>query len=86
MQIIKLTTKEQLESLKKNDKLIVEWCYNPSSGHEFNEITMTKILGINHNRELIVRRKNNLYFNIDMFLEGVSCAKEAYLVKESEVV
>jgi hypothetical protein len=81
MQIVKLTTREQLESLKKGDKLIVQWAFNPNSGRKFNEITMTEIWGINHIHEVIVRAKDNLYFSIGTFLEGKSFAREVYLVK-----
>lgn len=84
MKFVNLTTREQLESLKKGDKLIVQWKYHPVTGHEFNEITMTEIWGINRNHEVIVRKKDNLYFSIDMFLAGVSSAKEAYFVEEGE--
>jgi hypothetical protein len=80
MQIIKLTQKEQLESLKKGDKLIVQWAYHSSSGHKFDEITMTEIWGLNHIGEVIVRKKDNLYFSINMFMAGASSAKEVYLV------
>jgi hypothetical protein len=80
MKIVKLTTKEQLEALKKGDKLIVQWKYHSVTGHKFNEITMTEIWGLNHIHEVIVRIKDNLYFSIEKFLEGGSCAKEVYLV------
>lgn len=81
MQIIKLTTREQLLALKKGDKLIVQWTYHTATGHKFEEITMTEIWGLNNIPEVIVRSKDNLYFNIEAFLEGRSCAKEIYLVK-----
>jgi hypothetical protein len=84
MKIIELTTNEQLESLKKGDLLIVEWEYHPVTGHEFKEIIATKIWGINDTREVIVRKKDNLYFSIDMFLLKESCAKRAYLVLREE--
>jgi hypothetical protein len=81
MQIIKLIQREQFELLKRGDKLIVQWAYHSTTGHKFDEITMTEIWGLNHNHEVIVRKKDNLYFSVEMFLEGLSCAKEAYLVK-----
>jgi len=86
MQIIKLTTKEQLQSLKRNDRLIVEWIDGSQAARIGEPITMTRIFGINHINEVIVRLKDNLYFSIDIFVEGKSSAKEVYLVKESEVV
>jgi hypothetical protein len=43
MEIIKLTTKEELENLKRNDRLIVKWGKG-STAHRKNEpITMTRI-------------------------------------------
>lgn len=78
MQIIKLTTKEQFDSLKKGDKLIVQWKYKQNTGREWNEIIMSEILKIG---EFVLRLKGSLYFSIDAYLEGKSCASEIYLIK-----
>ena len=80
MKIVELKTKEQFESLKKNDKLIVQWAYHPATGHKYDEVTMTKIWGLNRIGEVIVRKKDNLYFSIGMYLDGLSCAKQVYQV------
>jgi hypothetical protein len=81
MQILKLATKEQLQSLKKNDMLLVEWREGSTAYKKGEPITMTRIWGINHINEVIVRYKDNLYFSIDNFVEGVSVAREVYLVQ-----
>lgn len=83
MRITKLTSIEQLEKLKRNDRLIVHWNENSTATRKGEPITMTKIYGLyNNNKEVIVRKKDNLYFIIDMFLNDESVAKEAYLVTE----
>jgi len=84
LKIIKLTEREQLKNLKRNDRLIVEWT-EPSDAYKKGEpITMTRIFGVNHLGEVIVRKRDNLYFNICMFIKGESFAKEVYLIKEGE--
>ncbi len=81
MKITKLASKEQFERLKPKDKLIVQWKVNPNSGKKHEEITMTKIWGINSINEVIVRKRDNLYFSVENILNGTSCAVEAYLVE-----
>lgn len=82
MKVIKMTSEEQLKSLQKGDRLIVEWKEGSSAYKKGEPITMTKIWGINHISEVIVRLKDNLYFSIENYLNGKSVAKEAWLVKE----
>lgn len=82
MKIEKITSREQLESLKKNDRLIVQWSRTSTAYKQGEPITMTKIWGINHLGEVIVVLKGNLYFSIDKFVEGESVAKEVYMVME----
>lgn len=82
MEIIKLTTKKQLEELKKNDRLVVEWSEHSQFFRNGDPITMTRIWGVNDINEVIVRKKDNLYFQINMFLRNESTAKEVYLIKE----
>lgn len=81
MEIVKLTTKEQLKELKRNDMLIVQWKEGSTAFKKGEPITITRIYGVNHINEVIVRLKDNLYFNIDMYLENNSVALEAYQVK-----
>ena len=82
MKIVKITTREQLEQLKKYDRLIVQWSKSSTAYKQGEPITMTKIWGINHLGEVIVVLKGNLYFSIDKFVEGESVAEEVYLVTE----
>lgn len=84
MNIKKLTIKEQLKQLKKNDRLIVQWSKTSTSARKGEPITMVRIWGINHLDEVIVRLKDNLYFSIDNFANGESVAEEVYLVQESD--
>jgi hypothetical protein len=80
----KLTTGEQLKSLKKNDLLIVKWRDNAKPANNGEPITACKIWGVNHIDEVVVRRRDNLYFSISMFISGNSFAEEVYLVKDKE--
>lgn len=82
MKIIKLTTREQFKQLKKNCRLIVQWSKASTAARKGESITMTRIWGINHIDEVIVRLKDNLYFSIDNFVKGESVAEEVYLVVE----
>ena len=82
MQIIKLESQEQFDQLKKGDLVVVEW--KPSSLEYKNgrPITTNRIWGVNELNELILNRRTNSYFSIDMYLEGTSQAREAYLLTQ----
>ena len=82
MKIRKLVTREALLKLKRNDRLLVHWKEGSTAYKKGEVITMTRIYGLNHIEEVIVRRKDNLYFSIDRFTNGESVAKEVYLIEE----
>lgn len=78
MQFIKLETLEQLFNLKKGDLVIAEW-RDPTS------VIAYKIHGlILNNTEVLLDKKMNKYFIIDLYLKGESFVKEAYLVLEGD--
>lgn len=82
MQFIKLENQEQFKELKKNDILIVKWKEKAREYRESKPITHNSIWGINDINEVILNRRTNSYFNINMYLNGESYAEEVYLVKE----
>lgn len=82
MQFIKLESREQFDQLQKNDILIVKWKERAKEYREGNAITHNSIWGINDINEVILNRRTNSYFNINMYLNGESYAEEVYLVKE----
>lgn len=81
MKIRKLTIKEEFDSLKKGDIVIVEWNERATEHRRGKPITTNHIHGMHNGNELILDKRVNSYFNVDMFMKGESSAKEAYLVE-----
>lgn len=81
MELIKLTTKEQLISLKKNDVVVVQWNERANEFKTDGAIVPYRIWGVNHIDEIILNSKKNTYFSIDLYLEGKSTCKEICIVK-----
>jgi hypothetical protein len=77
-----LKTKEDYEALKKGDVIACEFNRDmhdyPKKSFRFKvfEISEAK----HRTNEIIVQKKNNLYFNYDMFLSGESNLKSAVLI------
>lgn len=76
-----LTTKEDFENLKKGDKLACEfheYIRNSKGPCRFGifEIFLNK----SQDREIILQKKNNIYFNYEMFLNGNSSLKHVVLI------
>lgn len=69
----KLATVDQFKELKKGDMVIVLWKKGDLNAYKIHGI-------INDNKELLLSKKRNHYFIIDMYLNGESFAKEAWLV------
>lgn len=67
----RLLNQEQFNKLKKGDFVIVDWGF---------KLSAYKIHGILPGNELLLSKKKNHYFIIDMYLDGTSNAKIAYLV------
>jgi hypothetical protein len=74
MKVRKLNTRESLMELKSGNRLIVHWKDGSPAARNGEPITMTMIWGVNHIDEVIVRKKDNLYFSIDNFVNGCSIA------------
>jgi hypothetical protein len=81
MKFIELQHREDFEGLEKGDLVLVEWGEGSREFDKGNEITCNKIWGIHQENELILDKKTNSYFNIDMFLFGKSFALEAYVIR-----
>lgn len=66
--------------IKNGDTLLVE-----SSHYGIKLYNNVKVKTTNDgNREVILRKRGNLYFNFDMFNEGKSHVKGIYRVEEEE--
>lgn len=73
MKFVKLETRKQFNQLKKGDSVITLW--------RRGDLIQYKIYGlINDNKELLLSKKDNHYFIIDMYLIGESYCKKAWLV------
>lgn len=72
MKLIKLETKDQFFQLKKRDLVIVQW--------NNNDIAVYKIYGL-VDYDLVLCKRRNYFIAIDMYLQGKSKAKEAWLIK-----
>lgn len=82
MIITKLETREQFDKVGKDSLLIVQWGAGSHAKHLGEIITAGKVYtAIPRLDEVVVRKKDNLYFNIQMYLDGKSGAKEVYLVE-----
>lgn len=78
----KLTTEQQFLKLNKGDILVIEWGQGSSPYRHGKFITHEPIWGLNSIREVITNKAKNYYFSIERYLEGLSGAKEIYLIKE----
>ena len=69
-----LTTAEQIKNLKKGDVVACEFFRDvhdyPRKNIRFKVFTIVEIL--TNQNEILLQKKNNIYFNIDMFLDNRS--------------
>lgn len=90
MKLKKLTKKEDFETLKSGDELLV--CWNPEAEVWSKEMQGTKVYKIlylqeastssTYPDEIILRKKENIFFNYRFFLNGESkIVKEVFLIK-----
>lgn len=84
MKLVRLTTREQFENLKKDDLILVKWWVFFVRHHEGAREKMCYNIFENKARsnEIICRYKGNHYFNYELFLENRSNAEEVYLIEE----
>jgi len=81
----RLETVTEIQSLKKGSTVIVEWKEGSSEYKRGNKVGIYKrIWGINRSNEVILELRRNIYFSIDMYLSGESVAKAAYVIKGEE--
>jgi hypothetical protein len=90
MKLKKLTKKEDFANLKKGDDLIVNW--NPEGEMWSKEMQGKKVYKIlylqkastrsKYPDEIILRKKENIFFNYRLFLNGESkIVKEVFLIQ-----
>lgn len=84
MNLTKLENQEQFDQLKKGDIIIVHWNPGCSEYKKGNMIGNYSMVEINRDNEIILRKKDNIYFNIGMHLKGESYAKVACVVTANE--
>jgi len=83
---IEINTLPQFENLKKGDHVACEFHRNlhdhPKKPYRFN---VFKIYAIKPEaKEIILQKKNNIYFNYKMFLKGDSNLKSVVFIKHHE--
>lgn len=93
MKLIKLEKENQFKNLEKGDEIIVIWNEEGEMwSKEMEGRKLYKILriqkGSNHSPyedEIILRKKENIFFNFRLFLNGESkIVKEVYLLEGEE--
>ncbi|TKJ83772.1 hypothetical protein PaeCFBP13512_22410 [Paenibacillus sp. CFBP13512] len=76
----RLDTQEQFHSLAKGQELIVHWKEASEEHRKGNKISMYKMVRISDDNELILKVKGNVYFNISMYLKGLSAVEDVSIV------
>lgn len=84
MKFILLNKIEQFEELKKGDLIIVKWTnYWVEHMPKAKNIMSYNIVENKEScHEIICQKKDNHYFNYNMYLEGTSGATEVYKIEE----
>lgn len=76
-----LKTIEDFESLKKGDQVACEFKRDVNDYPKKYRFNIFKIYDVKTNTtEIILQKKNNLYFNYLMFINGESNLSMAYLI------
>ncbi|MCK9155105.1 MAG: hypothetical protein M0P12_03220 [Paludibacteraceae bacterium] len=76
-----ILTLEDFESLKVGDNLAVEWHRDSYLGDGRTRFACYRIVEIHDwNQEIILQKKNNVYFSYARFLEEKSNAKSVTLI------
>ncbi|ETT33292.1 hypothetical protein [Paenibacillus sp. FSL R5-808] len=81
MKLKRLNTQDHFDQLKKGQLVIVKWkpgSYEYKKGHEIGHYNMYEI---NRNNEIILRKRDNIYFIIEMYLNRESNASDAYVLQ-----
>jgi hypothetical protein len=88
MKFKKLTTIEEIENLKKGDLVLVEFDKEqPYWNKEMQGVKAYNIAFVKKShKELILKLKNNIYFNYEMYLGGRSVVKELFSICVEQVV
>lgn len=86
MQLKKLTTIEEFENLKQGDIVVVEYDEKqPYWNKKMQGIKSYNIHSVKtRQKELILQIKNNHYFNYEMYLNGTSVVKNAYIILKND--
>lgn len=77
-----LTKKEEFEELKKKQLIIVKWKENAEEYKRGNGVREYRVVDILRGKEILCQKRNNVYFNFEMYLKNESSASEVYKVVE----
>lgn len=77
-----LTKREEFEELKKKQLIIVKWKENAEEFKRGNGVREYRVVEIFKGNEIICQKRNNVYFNFEMYLRNESTALEVYKVVE----
>lgn len=78
-----LTKNEEFEELKKKQLIIVKWKENSEEFKRGNGVREYRVVDILRGKEIICQKRNNIYFNFEMYLKKESTALEVYKVVEA---
>ena len=85
MKWTKLTTKEQFESLKEFDEIVVRWSDDYAKNKKIEKLMAYNIHEIKRELDVIICQRNgHHYFNYRTILAGTSNAKTVYLIESEE--
>jgi hypothetical protein len=77
-----LTTLEDFENLKKGDVVACEFYRNIHDYPKVYRFGVFKVaLNKSSHKEIILQKKNNVYFNYEMFLSGEGNLKQIKLIE-----
>ncbi len=83
-----LCTLEDFKSVKEGDWLAVEWKLDSYIGNKRTRFAVYQVIEVKERlAEIILQRKNNVYFNYLLFLdlmEGCSNAKRVTLISSNQ--
>ena len=85
MEIKKLETIEDFETIKKDDVLVCEFHRDVYKGNKRTRFaTYNVVENKSSYTEIILQVKNNVYFNYTMYLKGTSNLKDVALLTQSK--
>lgn len=87
MDLVKLETREQFRKLKRGDLVVVKWQPGAQQSKRTGKVVCHySMLELKERSdELILQKRDNVYFNIEMYLNGGSWATEAFVIADGQL-